>query len=252
MKNTEATCKKWFDKSYGKAGLSAQRLYPNEELLRFLGREYFSRVEKKDRRKIRILEIGCGSCSNLWMIAKEGFNAYGVDISGKSLEIGRQMLEHWGVDAKLKEASMTKLPYRDNYFDAVVDVFSTYCLCENDFNDCLQEVSRVLKPAGKYFSYTPSINSDAFRNYKPSKKIDEFTLAGIKRRTSPYYGNQYPFRFIGAEHYQACLEKTGFTVSYLETVSRTYRSMDEFFEFAVIVGEKNNEKRVMIDRKQNG
>ncbi|MCK4823913.1 class I SAM-dependent methyltransferase, partial [bacterium] len=231
-------CRTWYEKSYGEYGFKAQRLYPNEELCRFLGREYFCKMPKEERKDIRILEMGCGSCSNLWMIAREGFEAFGIDLSTESITLGQQMLEHWGVNAQLNVGSMCELPYEDDFFDAVLDIFSGNCLSESDFHTCLDEVKRVLKPCGKFFSYTPGARSEAFINHSPAKKIDDWTLDGIRRENSPYFGNFYPFRFITPEHYSTLLEEKGFNVPYLEIVGRTYRNMQEYFEFVTIVGQK--------------
>lgn len=148
------------------------------------------------------------------------------------------MLKKWWVKANLIEGSITDLPYENNHFDVIYDIFSTNCLCETEFHTCLDEVKRVLKKEGLFFSYIPSTNSDAFKNYHPSTKIDEYTLDGIKRETSPYFGNYYPFRFISPEHYQEVLNERGFEIVYLETISRTYRKMQELFEFVTIAGKK--------------
>ena len=51
MSNT----KDWYQDSYESSGLSAQRLYPNEELLRFMGRNYFS-IQASERKKVKELE----------------------------------------------------------------------------------------------------------------------------------------------------------------------------------------------------
>ena len=96
----------------------------------------------------------------------------------------------------------------------------------------------MLKPGGKFFSYTPGAKSDDFIDYAPAKKIDDWTLDGIKREDSSYYGNFYPFRFVTHHHYKALLEEKGFIVEYLETVGRTSRDMQEYFEFVTLVGEK--------------
>jgi len=106
----ERTTKSWYEKSYGNKGLKAQRLYPNEELLRFMGRNFFG-LNRRDRSRVKILEVGSGTCSNLWMIAKEGFDAYGIDLSEKSAALGERMLAHWETRAHLEVGSMTKLPY---------------------------------------------------------------------------------------------------------------------------------------------
>ena len=70
--------KKFYDESYASLGFSAQRKYPNEELCRFVGRN-FSHFTSGEKSSMRVLEVGCGSGSNLWMLAREGFDAFGVD-----------------------------------------------------------------------------------------------------------------------------------------------------------------------------
>lgn len=78
---------KWYERSYQSLGLEAQRRYPNEQMLRFLGRNLF-KVPFESRKEMRVLEVGCGSCSNLWVVAKEGFDAHGIDLSPESIALG--------------------------------------------------------------------------------------------------------------------------------------------------------------------
>jgi SAM-dependent methyltransferase len=235
--NTIAATKNWYDKSYVHSGFSAQRRYPNEELLRFFGRHYFS-MPAEQRSATRILEMGCGSGANLWVIAREGFDAHGIDLSPEAIGLCTQMLESWGATATLNAASMTACPYPEGCFDAVVDVFSSYCLDEAGFSTFLYEVSRLLRPGGRFFSYSPSKGSDAFRDPGPSRCIDPSTLDGIYRKTAPFYGNYYPFRFINGEEYEAALAARSLRTIYNETVGRSYNGGKEYFEFVVIVAEK--------------
>ncbi len=242
--NQTLLVKKWYENSYEEHGFRAQRLYPNEELLRFLGREFFSKIAGNKRSGIKILEIGCGSCSNLWMVAKEGFDTYGIDLSEQSILLGKKMLDYWNVNADLAVASMTDLPYENDSFDVIFDVFSANCLDDKLFSACLDNVTRCLKKGGKFFSYSPSTNSDAYINYNPAKKIDQWTLDGIKRKDSAYYGQNYPFRFISGEYYKKLLIERGYCVSYLESTGRTYFFGNEYFEFITIVAEKSSKSTV--------
>jgi ubiquinone/menaquinone biosynthesis C-methylase UbiE len=221
--------KKWYNESYRNSGFSAQRLYPNEELLRFFGRNFFN-IPLKDRKGVRVLEVGCGSCSNLWMIAHEGFEAFGIDLSRRSIELGREMLNHWSVTAQLTVGSMTELPYEDGSFGVLCDIFSSNCLPIADFKKFLIEAHRVMQDGGKIMIYTPSIESDAFKNYYPAKKIDEFTLNGIYRESSPFGGNHYPFRFASAEWLIKELELVDFRVDYCEVITRSYHHRSEHFQ----------------------
>jgi SAM-dependent methyltransferase len=227
----------WYQESYAKLGFAAQRRYPNEEFLRFIGGR-FGNVSPAQRANIKVLELGCGSGANLWMLAREGFDAYGVDSSAEALSLCKRMLEHWQVRAHPEEASMTELPYARASFEIVADIFSAYCLDEKDFVRCLAEVSRVTKPGGYFFSYSPSKNSDAFKNHFPASKLDASTLDGILRPSSPFAGNRYPFRFISPTEYAEMLLEHGYKVLSNEQIGRTYRNGEEYFEFVCIAAQK--------------
>jgi SAM-dependent methyltransferase len=238
------TCQKWYDDSYSKNGFNAQRRYPNEELLRFVGRNYFH-LPIEQRKSIRVLEVGCGSGANLWMLAKEGFEVHGVDLSSAGIGLCVQMLGSWGAQGNLKVGDMTKLEYPDKYFDVIVDVFSSYCLDERCFSQFMNQVERLLKPAGKFFSYTPSKGSDVFkrtveRQFQTDETlmIDRSTLNGISGDRVPFSGNRYPFRFISCDEMSMDLEIRGMCVKSLERVGRTYNEGKDYFEFVVVEGEK--------------
>ncbi|MCP4050811.1 MAG: class I SAM-dependent methyltransferase [bacterium] len=151
----------------------------------------------------------------------------------------KRCLATGGCSANLEVGSMVNLPYEDGYFDVIFDVFSAASLYEEAFLACLDDVSRCLKAGGRFFSYSPSDKSDAYKKHSPAKKIDPWTLDGIKRIDSAYYGQAYPFRFISKDHYKEVLLERNFNVSYLESVGRTYSSGNEYFEFITVAGEKN-------------
>ena len=235
---TESEVEAFYNVSYREAGITAQRRYPNEEMLRFLGKN-FSGVPVAAKRDIKVLEVGCGSGANLWALSREGFSTHGLDISKEALHLCGQVLEGWGASAELKLGNMEELPYDDRSFDLIVDVFSSNCLHERAFNKFLGETGRILKQGGRLFSYHPSKKSDAFIDPGPAKKIDESTLDGIHRPDSPYYGNYHPFHFTSPDEYAEQLSKHGLQATYVEVVGRTYNSTKEYFEFVTIVGEKS-------------
>jgi ubiquinone/menaquinone biosynthesis C-methylase UbiE len=227
----------WYQDSYARLGSAAQRRYPNEEFLRFIGSR-FGRLDLAERAKTRVLELGCGSGANLWMLAREGFETHGIDLSAEAIKICKLVLESWHVRASLDVADMVHLPYASSSFDLVADVFSAYCLNEVEFDRCLKEIARVTKPGGYFFSYSPSKNSDAFKNHSPASKIDASTLDGILRPSSPFAGNHYPFRFISSAEYAQMLVERGYQVLSNERIGRTYRNGEEYFEFINIAAKK--------------
>lgn len=235
--NQVKSAQDWYEKSYSDKGGDAQRRYPNEEMLRFFARNFFG-VPAELKKELRVLEVGCGSCANLWVIAKEGFDTYGLDLSSNAIELGEATLNAWGVRADLRIGSMTELPYPSDFFDVILDVFSSYCLTEVDFSRFIVEVKRTSRSGAKFFSYFPSKLSDAFLNHSPAQLIDSSTLNGIHRADSPFSCNHYPFRFMHPEEYKKALEENGLKVDYLETVTRSYRSMNELFQHIVVEATK--------------
>jgi len=236
-KSDKDTTHKFYEGAYKELGFGAQRKYPNEEFSRFMGRNFFS-IPKDQRQNVKILETGCGSGANLWMIAKEGFQAYGIDLSPEGIELARSMLGHYKVSANLSAQDMTILDFPDHYFDAVVDVFSSYCLTKEQGKIYLNRVAQVLKPGGLFFSYFPSKGSDAYQFPENATLIDSDTLNSILRKDAAFTGQTYPFRFMHPREYEKALVNFGFEVPYLETISRTYNKGKEYFEFVVIEGRK--------------
>ncbi len=238
--STQDAVKKYYEREYSEGGFTAGRMYPSEELMRFMGRNFF-KIPFDERKNIKIIETGCGVCSNLWPLAKENFDVYGIDISPASLDWGKKMFERWGTDGELKAASMTELPYEAKVFDVLLDVLSSVCLDVKDFGKFLTEANRVLKQEGKMFCNTFSAESEAFKNYAPSVKIDEYTLDGIHRENAPYYGNFFPLRFETPEHITEMFNKHGFEVTYLELLTRTYYNRQEPFQLIILEAFKKHD-----------
>jgi SAM-dependent methyltransferase len=128
--------------------------YPTEELIRFIATNYY---KTSCRNEIRILDLGCGYGSATWYLCREGFKVSALDGSPTAISLLRERLNREGLDADLSVADASELPYPDNYFDCVVDLV---CLMCNDYNDTkkiIEEVYRVLKKGGRFFSYTPQV-----------------------------------------------------------------------------------------------
>ena len=224
--------KKFYDCMYKNEKLNAQRRWPNEEFSRFMGRNFFMKSDY-EREKTKILEVGCGTGANLRVLIEEGFDTYGIELSKEAIDLVPFLLGKNIDNSKIICGNMVNLPWEEDYFHAIVDVFASYCLDETKFALFVDEIYRTLCHGGKYFSYTPSKRSEAFINYKPAKKIDNSTLDGIWRKDSPYYGNSYPFRFMKEEDVEVFFDKERFIINYMEKISRTYDHFREQFEFLV-------------------
>lgn len=226
----------YFEAQYKERGLSAQRLYPNEQLIQFIGARYF-RLCSDDRRKIRILEIGCGSGANLWMLAKEGFETYGVDSSPTAISLANQHLQgKWGVEANLQTALFNRLPFADNYFDTVCDVVSLQHTNLAESREALQEVKRVLQPGGEVFSLRLSDASTMYRS-SGGTWIDAVTVDNIVDQSMPL-ANNGPTSFWSPALAQQIYQDLGFGPVSIERYGRTYDNGAKHVEYLAITAVK--------------
>jgi SAM-dependent methyltransferase len=141
-----------WDKGWDKIFLNYEwGKYPSEELIRFIARKFYATPNRSD---IRILEVGCGVGANLWYLAREGFNAFGLDGSQIAVNNAFTYLKNDGLMADIKQGDAMNLPYPDSFFDAVIDIECIYANSLHDTKIILSEIHRVLKPSGNIFSKT--------------------------------------------------------------------------------------------------
>lgn len=132
--------------------------YPSEDLIRFVARNFYKSNNKDE---IRILEVGCGPGANIWYIAREGFNAYGIDGSKTAVDNANLRLDREvpGWKGEIVVGDFTRIPYENDFFDAVIDSEAIYVNSFEDSKLILDEIHRVLKIGGKLYSRTFAIDS---------------------------------------------------------------------------------------------
>ncbi len=122
----------------------------------------------------RVLDLGCGSGRHTVLLAKLGFDVYGMDISKSGLRQTRSWLKESRLKARLKEASCYKrFPFKDDFFDAIISVQVIQHGRIKDVRFCISEIERVLKPGGLVFITVP----------KPRNKIGTSKHKAVEPRT---------------------------------------------------------------------
>ena len=100
----------------------------------------------------KILDLGCGSGRHTVYLAKKGFKVYGFDISAEGIKLTKNWLKENNLKANLKIGSIyKKLPYKDNFFDAVISINTIHHSKIENIRKAIQEIERVLKPEGLIF-----------------------------------------------------------------------------------------------------
>ncbi len=96
----------------------------------------------------KLLDLGCGSGRNF--IQKKDLEIYGVDFSGKMLELAEKYAEKEDIDVKLFKAYSWNLPFKDNFFDNALFIATLHCIPDKEKREkSLKELKRVLKKKGK-------------------------------------------------------------------------------------------------------
>lgn len=121
--------------------------YPWDSVVSFV----FRNVPRgKPRHEISILEVGCGTGSNLWFMAREGFRAAGIDASPSAIETARKRMQEESLQVDLRVGSFAELPFPDASFDLAVDRGSLTCVGDSVARQAIKELRRTLKPGGLF------------------------------------------------------------------------------------------------------
>ena len=94
----------------------------------------------------RLLEVGCGSGRQLKVLheRKPTLELYGLDLSGAAIRNASQNLG--GIQVDLREGSIEKTNYEDDFFE-MVTCFSSMSYWKN-LIACFDEIHRILKSGG--------------------------------------------------------------------------------------------------------
>lgn len=124
--------------------------YPFTDVVAFILSEFGS---KENRASVRILDLGCGAAHHLTFLADEGFDYFGVDGAGEAVAISRAGLSSKGHDPdRVAYSDLRTLPYEEGFFDCVIDRGSLFCNRRSEMALCIDEVFRVLKDGGVFYS----------------------------------------------------------------------------------------------------
>jgi SAM-dependent methyltransferase len=197
-------------------------------LIRFIARNFY---KAPSREEVKILEVGCGPGANLWYLAREGFNVFGLDGSKTAIQQAETRLskEIYGWKGELQVGDMRQLPYEESFFNAIIDNEAVYC---NSFDDSVliyKGLARVLKPGGKLYARTFAQGSwgDETGTYigKNAWHVGE----------GPLYNKGYS-RFTSLEDLDTLF--CDFRILEAELVTRSYENRQKTVKEWMIIAEK--------------
>ncbi len=111
-----------------------------------------------------VLDIGCGAGTQCALWAAGGDRAYGLDINAPLIELARQRAETAKLNSRFDVGSATVLPYESG----TMDVCLIPELLEHvaEWQPCLLEAIRVLRPGGVLFLSTTNVLCPVQHEYR--------------------------------------------------------------------------------------
>ena len=151
--------------------------YPWDSVVSFV---YRYAPKDRPRHQVNILELGCGTAANLWFAAREGFSVAGVDGAPSAIATAQARFKEDGLEADLRIADFSSLPFADQSFDMVIDRAALTCVPQSVAQQSITEAYRVLKPAG-YLFFNPY--SDRHTSFTGGSPGDDGRIYDIQQGT---------------------------------------------------------------------
>lgn len=128
----------------------------------------------------KVLDLGSGAGRHLMKI-KDG-KMYLVDFSKEMIKFAKQKVKKQNIEAEFFVSELSKLPFKDNYFDSAICIASLHCV-EGEANrkNTVKELFRVLKKNAQAEIGVWNKNSKRFKN-SPKEK-----LVGWRDKGKRYY-----------------------------------------------------------------
>ncbi len=122
--------------------------------------DYFNKnisQKQKTKKKIKILDAGCGPGLYGTYFALKGHNVTSLDLDSEKIQAAREINQKAGCESTFIEGDLCDLKFEDNFFDIIIcsDVI------EHIPNDtkAMKELGRVLKPKGLMLLTTTGNNT---------------------------------------------------------------------------------------------
>jgi len=206
--------------------------YPYDLVVSIVARKFFN-IPKEKRKKIKVLDLGCGAGNNAKFLSENGFNVYGIDWSKSAIEICKERFQKWNLKGSFIQGDFNKLPYQNNFFDLVIDRESLYANYFSEIKKTIKEIYKKLKKDGYFISF---IYNTYHLDIKFGKKVEPNTYKNFSEESSFYQRGLAHFVDINEilELYSKFKIENIIRYSLSEVYDKTNRFM-EFDEYIIIL-----------------
>lgn len=188
--------------------------YPAEHVIRFVARNYY-KVE--DRKKVKILDFGCGGGAHTWYLAREGFDTYAFDGSKSAIKKLKKRLEEENLEVDLRVLDAIEIDYNQETFDAVIDNACIYANTVSNIRKMYQLIWNTLKKGGRLFTSSFSTKTTG---YGTGKNIEKNTYTDVEEGNLVGLGIVH---FFDKDEIYSILENIGFKNIIVDNIEYTDR-----------------------------
>ncbi len=169
------------------------------------------------------LDLGCGTGTTAFPMAKVGFKTTGIDISETALEMGRELAKQQNLQVNFISGDVLNLSSLNEKFDLIYDSHLLHCIVfDEDRMKVLKGTKSILKPYGVFIldtmvmppaQYDPAGGIDSLRfdqDYILWHKTRPTTDRGVVELDGQHWCAQR--RIYPAETIMSEVARAGFTV----------------------------------------
>lgn len=126
-------------------------------------------VERGDLPPGRALDLGCGTGTNAIYVARQGWQAVGVDFSALAIRWARWKARRAGVRCRFHRADVTDLSFLPGPFDLALDIGCLHSVPPEGWERYAEGLARLVSPGGLYmlYAFTPRADRSGPRGVAP-------------------------------------------------------------------------------------
>ncbi|MBN1502162.1 class I SAM-dependent methyltransferase [Candidatus Woesearchaeota archaeon] len=149
----------------------------------------------KGKRVNRILDLGCGTGRHTALLFEAGFIVYACDNSEEAVIIAKKKIK----EGKFCCCDMENLPYKNDFFDAVLSHFVIQHGNIGKIEKSISEIHRILRKDGLLFITVPSTGHPEFLTGQEIEKNTKINIDAIDGKMPHHYFTQKEIRELFRE-----------------------------------------------------
>lgn len=103
------------------------------------------RIKLREKRTVRLLDLGCGTGELASNFIKAGYSYYGVDIEPERIAYARKTYPQ----GTFHVMDASDMAYPDGYFDQILITGVLHHLSDEEVRSIVREMKRILQPGGR-------------------------------------------------------------------------------------------------------